>query len=270
MSAPDKPDRAEMMVAALGASKKYHDTLPETIRALVREEMARHKAPKDAEKAVRKRLHSIMAPYLGDPDYEAVEGSLEEAFALGDDEGIRQVCLRILKSHESTEERLPILDRFYEDIFAVTGKPGSILDIACGLNPLAFRWMDLPATTQFYAYDILAPRIDLINAYFRLEGLAPLARLSDVAVQFPREEADMSLFLKELPRFERNYGKLGLPLLEALRVKTLVVSFPTISLHGGRSLVEMYRRYFSEMIAGKPWRVSELLFDSEMVFCVEK
>jgi 16S rRNA (guanine(1405)-N(7))-methyltransferase len=270
MPALDKLDRAEAMVTALGQSKKYRDTLPETIRALVREELARHRTPKEAEKAVRKRLHNIMAPYLGDPDYAAEQASLEQAFAGGDDGQIRQVCLHILKSHESTEERLPILDRFYAEIFAVTGKPGSILDIACGLNPLAFRWMGLPTTTQFYAYDILTPRIDLINTYFRLEGLSPSARLADVAVQFPQEEADMALFLKELPRFEHNYGKLGLPLLEALKVKTLVVSFPAISLHGGRSLVEMYRRYFGEMIAGKGWRVVELLFDSELVFCVEK
>jgi 16S rRNA (guanine(1405)-N(7))-methyltransferase len=270
MPALDKLDRAEAMVAALGASKKYRDTSAETIRALVREELARHRNPKEAEKAVRKRLHNIMAPYLGDPDYAAERVALQEAFAAGDDAGIRQVCLRILKSHESTEERLPILDRFYQQIFAITGQPGSILDIACGLNPLAFRWMNLPASTRFTAYDILEPRIELINAYFRLEGLAPLARLNDVAVEFPQEEADIALFLKELPRFERNYGKLGRPLLEALKVRWLVISFPAISLHGGRSLVEMYRRYFHEMIAGEDWRVTELAFDSELVFCVEK
>lgn len=270
MSSPDKPDRAESITTALGASKKYHDTLAGTIRAVVQEEMARHRTPKEAEKAARKRLHHIMAPYLGDPDYVAAAASLEAAFAAGDGEGIRAVCLDILKSHGSTDERLPILDRFYADIFAVTGKPGAILDIACGLNPLAFRWMGLPNSIQFYAYDILAPRIDLINTYFRLEGLPPLARLQDVAYQFPQEEADVALFLKELPRFERNYGKRGLALLEELRVKTLVISFPTISLHGGRSLVDMYRRYFRDLVADQRWRVVELLFDSEMVFCVEK
>lgn len=270
MSAPGKPDRAESMVAALGASKKYRGALPDTIRAVVQEEMARHRTPREAEKAARKRLHNIMAPYLGDPDYAAARAALEAAFAAGDEDRIREVCLGILKSHESTEERLPILDRFYTEIFAVTGQPASILDIACGLNPLAFRWMDLPRSTRFYAYDILSPRIDLINTYFQLEALPPLARLQDVAYQFPQEEGDMALFLKELPRFERNYGKRGLALLEALRVKKLVVSFPTVSLHGGRSLIEMYRRYFGDLVAGKGWRVAELLFDSEMVFCVEK
>ena len=80
----------------------------------------------------------------------------------------------------------------------------------------------------------------------------------------------MALFLKELPRFERNYGKRGLALLQALKVKTLVVSLPAVSLHGGRSLVDMYRRYFADLLAGQNWRVTELLFDTEMVFCVEK
>jgi 16S rRNA (guanine(1405)-N(7))-methyltransferase len=270
MPTADKPDRAEAMIAALGASKKYHDTLGDTIRAVVAEEMARHKAPKEAEKVVRKRLHNIMAPYLGDPAYPAVRATLESAFAAGDNAAIRGICFDVLKAHDSTRERLPILERFYGEIFDVTGLPGAILDVACGLNPLALRWMGLPGSALFHAYDIHAPRVELINAYFTLEGLAPLAKLQDIALECPVEEGDVALFLKELPRFERNYGKRGLALLEALKVKWLVVSFPAISLHGGRSLVEMYRRYFGEMIAGKGWRVRELLFESEMVFCVEK
>jgi 16S rRNA (guanine(1405)-N(7))-methyltransferase len=270
MGEPDKLDRTGAIVEALGASKKYRDTLRETIQAVVQEEMSHHRTARQAEKAARKRLHNIMAPYLGDPDYGRATVALEAAFAAQDESDIQRVCLDILRSHESTGERLPILDRFYAEIFAVIGKPGVILDVACGLNPLAFRWMGLPATTRFYAYDILGPRIDLINAYFRLEGLPQLARLQDVAVQVPQEEGDVVLFLKELPRFERNYGKRGLALLEAVRVKNLVVSFPTISLHGGRSLLEMYRRYFHDLVAGKGWRITELLFDGELVFCVEK
>ncbi|MCZ7669971.1 MAG: hypothetical protein M5U34_23740 [Chloroflexi bacterium] len=75
-----------------------------------------------------------------------------------------------------------------------------------------------------------------LNHYFRLQGLEPLAKLQDVALQFPQEQADVALFLKEMPRFARNYGDLGRPLLEALNVHWLVLSFPEISTHGGRNL----------------------------------
>jgi len=229
---------------------------------------------------VRKRLHSIMAPYLGDPDYEEAARQLAAAFANGNQDQIRAVCLDIMHSHLSTRERLPILDNFYRTIFQVTGQPHSILDIACGLNPLALPWMGLSVNSEqltvnsdvvrYYAYDIHEPRIEFINHYFALAGLPPLAQVQDVALRFPEESGDVALFLKEMPRFERNYHGLGRPLLEAIRAHWLVVSFPTISTHGGRNLTGRYRDFMHELIEGQAWPVTELLFEGELVFVLDK
>jgi 16S rRNA (guanine(1405)-N(7))-methyltransferase len=257
----------EQIVYLLKGSRKYGATHEDTIRELVITESGHYKKSRQVEKAVRKRLHSIMAPYLGDPDYEAAKEALTAVFAENDPAPIEACCHSLLHDHLSTRERLPILADFYREIFAVTGRPRSLLDIACGLNPLAYRWMGLdnqPEPVQFYAYDIHAPRIDLINHYFRLEGLPPLARLQDVALNPPSETADLALFLKELPRFARNYGELARSFLHNLNVQWLVVSFPSVSTHGGRSLVERYRDYFYELSA-PTWTITELLFDSELV-----
>lgn len=258
----------EQVVMALKGSRKYGDTHEATIRELVLAESGHYKKAKQVEKAVRKRLHSIMAPYLGDPDYERAQGELTAVFATNDPAQIKACCHDLLYDHLSTRERLPILADFYHQIFAITGRPRSLLDIACGLNPLAYRWMglaDAPEPVHFYAYDIHAPRIDLLNHYFRLEGLPPLARLQDVAIDPPLETADLALFLKELPRFARNYGSdLARTFLHNLNVRWLVVSFPTVSTHGGRSLVERYRDYFHEL-SDPAWPVTELIFDSELV-----
>ena len=261
----------EAVVAAVKQSKKYRDTSEETIRLLAVEAVVEHKKPKPAEKAVRKRLHSIMAPYLGDPDYNAAAQLLTDVFVGGDAAAIRAACRDLMYAHLSTRERLPLLDTFYRDIFAVTGPPRRLLDLACGLNPLAFPWMDLPATgTDFIAYDIHEPRIDFLNHYFILQGLPPLAFLKDLAAEPPAESGDVALFLKEMPRFERNYPGHGRALLEALDVRWLVVSFPTISTHGGRNLTNRYREFFHEIVDGTGWPVTELLFDTELVFCAEK
>jgi 16S rRNA (guanine(1405)-N(7))-methyltransferase len=240
------------LVTAVKQSKKYGNTSEETIRELAEEALRRYKKPKQALKHVRTQLHSIMAPYLGDPDYEAAKEELTAVFATNDPEQIKTTCQELMVAHLSTRERLPLLDTFYQEIFAVTGKPDSLLDIACGLNPLAFPWMDLPTSTCFYAYDIHEPRIDFLNHYFALQGLEPLAKLQDVAIQFPQEEADVALFLKEMPRFARNYGDLGRPLLEALNVRWLVISFPF------------------QLIDGLPWQATEILFEGELVFCIDK
>lgn len=281
-----REDKQEALITAVTQaiknSRKYGDTSEATIRQLAVEAVRQHKKPKAAIKAVRARLHSIMAPYLGDPDYTAVIPQLTQAFHDQDDERIRQLCRQSLAAHLSTRERLPILADFYAQIFAITGQPQTILDIACALNPLALRWMNLLPTLyarrtthdessiSYYAYDIHEPRIEFINHYFRLEGLEALARVQDVALNFPQEQADVALFLKEMPRFARNYGELGRPLLESLNVHWLVISYPTISTHGGRNLTGRYRDFMHKLIAGLNWQVTELLFDGELVFIIKK
>ena len=263
-------DDLQAVVTAVKSSRKYGDTAEETIRELAEEALRQHKKPKQAIKAVRTRLHSIMAPYLGDPVYDEALARLTAVYTTNDPTAIKTTCYDILGDHLSTRERLPILDEFYRQIFAVTGKPSSLMDIACGLNPLAFLWMDLPTPVDFYAYDIHEPRIQFLNGYFALQGLPRLAKVQDVALQFPQETADVALFLKEMPRFARNYGDLGRPLLEALDVRWLVISYPTISTHGGRNLTNRYREFMSQLIEGHDWPVTELLFDGELVFCIEK
>ncbi|MFZ1398549.1 MAG: hypothetical protein WAS33_16715 [Candidatus Promineifilaceae bacterium] len=267
------------VTTAIKQSKKYGDTSEATIRQLAEEAARQHKKPKAAIKAVRARLHSIMAPYLGDPDYAALARQLSGAFAANDQARINQLCLASLDAHLSTRERLPIMTEFYQQIFAVTGQPSAILDIACALNPLALRWMFPNVGNQlsvvsnqvkFYAYDIHEPRIQFINHYFQLEGLAPLARVQDVAMQFPHEQADVALFLKEMPRFTRNYGDLGRPLLQSLNVRWLVLSYPSISTHGGRNLTSRYRDFMHQLIAGLDWPLTELLFEGEIVFIIDK
>jgi hypothetical protein len=71
-----------------------------------------------------------------------------------------------------------------------------------------------------------------------------------------------------MPRFERNYHGQGRPLLQALRVRHIVISFPTISTHGGRNLTNRYRDFLYQLIAGLNWGVTELLFEGELVFCL--
>ena len=260
----------EAIVTAIKRSRKYQDTYEGTIRALVQAEARHYKTRKQIEKAVRQRLHHIMAPYVGDPDYAAAETELAAAFRSGGQEAVRGTCARILSSHVSTRERLPLLERFYAEIFRVTGKPGAILDLACALNPLTFPWMALLTTLKYHAYDVHERRIAFINTFFSLQGLSALGKVQDIALRFPEEEADVAFFLKELPRFEQNYGGLGLALLAALRVRHLVVSFPTVSFHGGRSLTNHYRRFFYNFIAGQEWPVVEIEFESELVFCAKK
>ena len=226
---------------------------------------------KKTVKAVRTRLHGIMAPYLGDPDYDKETQILTTLFAEGDESKIMAKALEILGTHTSTRERLPIHEHFFTDIWAEIGTPNSILDLASALDPFHLPWMGLPSDVKFHAYDIHVPRIDFTNHWFELNGLERLGKVQDLAGDVVAETADIAIMLKELPRFERNYRGKGLDLLRSLKVDTLVLSFPAISEHGGRRLVERYRDFLHKMIVDEPWQVvAELEYERELVICVRK
>ena len=73
----------ENMVEHVRGSRKYAamDLPEETVQDLIRQEIAVGKNPKEVEKSMREKLHQIIAPYLGDPDYPMEEERLKEAAA---------------------------------------------------------------------------------------------------------------------------------------------------------------------------------------------
>ena len=172
--------------------------------------------------------------------------------------------------HASTKERLPILADFYQKIFAITGIPTSILDLACGLNPFALPFMNLPASISYRAFDLHQPRIDLINEFFTLLGYPATAEKRDILVDPPQERADVAFFFKEAHRFEQRQHGCNRAFWESLNVNYLLVSLPTANLSGSHSMIDGQRILVERTIKDKPWSVQELVFDTEIVFCINK
>jgi 16S rRNA (guanine(1405)-N(7))-methyltransferase len=264
-------DPIQALVEELLNSRKYRalELPPETVRDLLEQELSRHRNSKDALKAVRHKLHTIVAPYLGDPDYDRIPGEMSTANA-GGPAVLREACASVLSAHASTRERLPVLPDFYPRLFAVTGTPASILDLACGLNPFAWPWMGLPTSTCYHAYDIHAPRVAAINAFFQTQGLAPLAEVRDVLVHPPQIEADVAFLFKEAHRMEERRRGCSRPFWRAIKARWLLVSLPAESLSGKFQLAERQRALVNEAIGEADWPVSELVFGSEIVFCIDK
>ena len=267
------PDESiDSLIHNLQTSPKYQAlNLPEsTLRDLLVKELAHQRSTKEAIKEVRKKLHNIVAPYLGDPDYPQVFTELIAAFQSGDTQVIKAACTHVLSSHASTYERLEILDEFYSRLFAITGQPHTILDLACGLNPFSYPWMGLSEKINYYAYDIHQPRLTLINQFFELVGLPQLAIKQDVLVDPPQVEADVAFLFKEAHRFEQRQKGCNRPLWQGLKVRYLLVSLPPQSLSGHYNLVERQRQLVQSIVKGLPWKVEEVLFKNEMVFIIDK
>ena len=265
-------DPLDAMTEKILSSAKYRRlNLPSgMVRDLLTREMSNHPDPKDATQEARKKLHQIVASYLGDPNYEVAVGPLQEAFVSGDKLAIRAACSQVLATHVSTRERLEILDEFYPRLFNLYGQPEIILDLACGLNPLTFPWMSFPTTVKYYAFDINQPRVQFINLFFEMAGLEPLATWQDILLDPPQIFADMAFFFKEAHRFEQRQRSCNRAFWLSLKVRYLLVSLPPTSMSGQHNLTDQQRRLVYSTVEGLDWKVTEVPFQNELVFVIEK
>lgn len=261
----------ERFIYQVRQSAKYrHLDLPEPLlRDVIIRALARYEKPAQAMAAARRVLHQVVAPYLGDPDYTWALQALEASANKGLD-AVRQVCLELLRSHASTRERLPFLETFFQRLFEITGTPSTVLDLACGLNPLAWPWMGLPPTTRYLAFDIHRPRVALINAFFQRLGIEGEAFHQDILVQPPQTPAEVAFFFKEIHRFEERQPGCARPFLEAIPARWVMISLPTRSLSQRRDLLSLHQRLMTRILEGLAWEVREIGFENEVVFCVRK
>jgi 16S rRNA (guanine(1405)-N(7))-methyltransferase len=263
--------RLEELVGAVVESPKYRAISQELIRRIGRRELAARRSLKEAVKATRNKLHQVAGAYLdGKPEYPAWAEQLAAAAQAGDGE-LRRASLRIMQHHASTRERAGILETFYAQALAGLPPIRSLLDVACGLNPLARPWMPLAADATYYACDIYADMIAFLNDYFRLAGVRGQAQVCDLAGGPPQQPVDLALVLKALPPLEQLDKRAGLNLLRALNAEYLLVSFPARSLGGrDKGMVEHYASRFLALAEAEGWPVERFEFATELAFRVRK
>ncbi|MGL4651753.1 MAG: 16S rRNA methyltransferase [Caldilineaceae bacterium] len=273
----------EAVTAAILASSKYRALHPDLVRWVVAREAAKGRPANEVEKAARAKLHQVVTAYL--PERPAVERWLAELAAAPPElEAQRAVCRRLLAFHASSRERLPLLDSFYGPLFAgVAGPIGGdglptapvVLDLACGMNPLALPWMGLPAGARLIACDVqtdltglLARALPLLESTTGVQGEAFAWNLLAGA---PPVRADVALLLKTLPCLEQLDVTLPERLLASVNAPLLIVSFPVRSL-GGRSkgMAATYQAHFETLVARLGWSATVVRRDGELVFRLHK
>ncbi len=261
--------RIEQFIQEIRSSRKYkHLALPDsTLYHLINQEASRFSKPEEAFQSVRKKLHTIVAPYLGEPDYSLLQQEFHAA--AGNRSRLKELCLQTLTTHASTRERIPFQQEFYSALFQKTGQPPVLCDLACGFNPFAFPWMTLPESTVYYAYDIHGPRVSLINTFFQAWGIQGQAIQQDILVEPPTQKADMALFFKEAHRFEERRKGCNRSFWQALNVRYLLVSLPSRNLTATHCILGRQRDLVRRTLEGLSWPVEEIIFPDEIVFCIQ-
>lgn len=262
-------DQIERLTTEVLSSRKYAQIEPGLAARLVAEELAKGRKAKEVVKVVRNKLHQVGGAYLsGRMAYQSWLGELRKNKSTQE---FKSVCRKIMEQHASTRERLNILDDFYPQILGLLPPIGSVLDVACGLNPLAIAWMPLWPEITYYACDMYTDMVEFLNAFFAIIPTDGFAQVCDVAANPPSQKADLALVLKAIPCLEQIDKQAGVRLLDGLNARYLAVSFPTKSLGGRRKgMVENYSARFEELSAGRGWKIlGRLAFETELVFVVE-
>jgi 16S rRNA (guanine(1405)-N(7))-methyltransferase len=246
------------LVGALRDSRKYRHVCDETLGRVARWALARAAAPAAAEAVARRKLHQVYGAYATPEAWRTAEKTLDALPPAPSAAAVEEACRRVLRLHASTRERLPIVERCFAEVFAITGPPASVVDLACGLDPFALPWMGLAPAALYTPLDIDERLAGIANRLLALLGRPRSAACLDLLGDAPLPEADVVLLLKSLPCLERQDAGAPAAVLGKLRCKAAVLSFPLKSLGGReRGMRESYHRRIEELLPRGRWTKRE-------------
>ncbi len=268
----DSDTRTNDLLAKVLEKPKYRHIHPELIASLLREETAKGRSEKEILKAVTGKLHQVGAAYFQrKPEYEKWYQRLAELPQDIQSDEVKSYCEETMRSHSSTSERLPILERFFKETLASIAPLKSVLDLACGLNPLAATWMPLARDIQYFGCDIFSDMTAFLNDFYAHTNLAGHFTTCDLTKMRFSQPVQVAFLLKTLPCLEQIDKGIGADLLDRIPADHLLISYPVRSLGGrAKGMGKTYETQFNELAAAKGWKFERFEFASELAFLVTK
>jgi 16S rRNA (guanine(1405)-N(7))-methyltransferase len=183
-------------------------------------------------KDIRRKLHEIYGVFnLSSPSLVSLRKKLKGKKI--NEEAIKE-HRKLLECHKSSKERIDDYGFIYNKIFSVTGTPKSVLDLACGLNPLSFPFMNLKKV-DYFAYELSIKDCKFLNDYFSLMkrfGLNGKCTAIDLLHVGKLPKVDVCFLFKVLDSLEVLKKNYSYELFRKIKAKFIVVSFATKSICG--------------------------------------
>jgi 16S rRNA (guanine(1405)-N(7))-methyltransferase len=266
------PETLEKLVQQVMENDKYVVIDIGLVRALGAEELQKRGSLKEAVKSTRNKLHQVGSAFQEKPiPYSSWSSELDSLPSDLNSNESKAFILKAMQSHASTQERLNIHTTFFKQVLQDLGPVHSILDLACGLNPLNLPWMPVAPDIEYYACDIYTNMVDFLNHFFAHYSIRGQAFVCDLTNTIPQQKVQLALLLKTIPCLEQVDKAAGLRLLNEAQAENILVTFPAHSL-GGRSkgMVQNYSDHFQTLTAGQPWKITRYEFPGELGFLVRK
>ncbi len=231
-------DREQKTLDAILTSKNYREICPDTVKRIFAEKLPLYKSLKEADKSARAALHQITGAFMTAEEIH-LAGKMAAEFAAGDESALE----RVLHLHSSTRERKNSWRAMYAQVFdALGGAPETVIDLACGLNPIALGSLGVK---KIFGYDIQGGAVRTVNDWAQLCGWEIEGHCADLLCEIDFPKADLALMMKLLPLLDRQKAGSAKALLETCPTKHILVTYPTRTL-GGRN-VGMEEQYSSWM-----------------------
>ncbi len=223
------------LVERVLASAKYRGLDPAFVARVVAEVRPTTRSDAEAVKTAKRKLHQAVGAFaVGRPAVALARA--EASLRTGDD--LRDVLAGAMRAHASTAERVDHLAEVAALLETWVGRPASVVDLACGLGPLATPWLALAEGCAYTACDVDAAVVEGLRSVgpwlpvdLTAEVVDLVGPLDGAAVTAP---AELGLVLKAITTLDQQRAGRAAEVLAALRTADVVVSAPTGSLGGGR------------------------------------
>jgi len=170
----------------------------------------------------------------------------------------------LLETHSSTKERLEFYPQIKKLIASLKIK--SILDLGCGLNPLALANKSI----TYYAADIKQSELTLIKSYFKSKGIKGKTFFYDLRKIKPNlPKADLCLLLKVFDVIEKRGHKLAEKIINSIDCKYFLISFPTKTL-SGKPMRHPQRGWIEQLLNRLEFQFKSLRSPNEIFYLAKK
>jgi len=171
----------------------------------------------------------------------------------------------LLKTHSSTKERL----NDYIKLIKLIRKynPRSILDLGCGINPIAIA--DKFPKTSYYAHDIKQDELKLIDLFFKSHKIAGKTYLKDITKIKNLPNTDICIVFKVLDIIETKGHEKAKNILQKIQSKKIIVSFSTITL-SGKPMNSPRRLWFENLLNSLGYKFNIMRTRNEVFYFIEK
>ncbi|MBU0907813.1 MAG: hypothetical protein KKD18_02180 [Nanoarchaeota archaeon] len=169
----------------------------------------------------------------------------------------------LLKTHTSTAERISLYPQLKHLLTKLKVK--SILDIGCGLNPLALASREV----EYYASDINSQELEVIDKFFKKKKIKGKTSVLDLQnLKGPLPKTDVCLLFKVLDIIDPTHT-LTESILQKIPSDKIIVSFSTRKI-SGRKMNFPRRFWFEKLLQRMNYSFSTLKTENEFFYIIDK